>query len=73
MLSHCLCVQFYAGSVFLYCGCETPYLHQVEENERYSVDEFDSVLLGQLPENGKVFWKERVGYNENSFSKLHTL
>ena len=53
-------MRFLSGSVFLHCGCETNYLHQVDENERCSVDEFESVLLGQLPENGKVFWKELV-------------
>ena len=60
ILSICWCVRFVSGSVFLHCGCETNYVHQVDENERCSVDEFESILLGQLPENGKVFWKELV-------------
>ena len=30
------------------------FLRQVEEAERYSVDEFESVLLKDIPENGKV-------------------
>jgi hypothetical protein len=29
-------------------------LRQVAEEERYSVDEFESVLLKDIPENGKV-------------------
>ena len=35
-------------------ACSIFFLRQVLEEERYSVDEFESVLLKDIPENGKV-------------------